>query len=97
MGVRFAREYNAIITDLTMALREIDGFYELFEMKPEEWNQLGEQEQVECAKTFADDVFYGLGNEPTLQVGQGTVSYDRNKHVITVSDGAKCINIVYLT
>jgi hypothetical protein len=97
MGVRFGREYNDIIKDLTTAIREVERFYEFFDMDDDAWNRLNEEEQAECVRTLADDVFYGLGTEPTMDIGQGIVHYDISKHVITVNDGDKCVSIVYLT
>lgn len=97
MGVKYAREYGDIIRDLTQAIREVDQFYEFFGMDGNAWNELGHEEQTECVRTLADDIFYGLGGAPTLHVGRGIIHYDGRKHVITVDDGEKCVNIVYLT
>lgn len=97
MGVKFAREYDDIIQDLTMALREVEQFYEAFDMDRITWDGLEEEERGECVRTLADDLFYGLGMETTLQVGRGTIHYDGRKHIIAVNDGGKCINIIYLT
>lgn len=97
MGVKFAREYDEIILDLTAAIQEVEQFYEAFEMDRVTWDDLAKEEQTECVRTLADDIFYGLGMEATLHVGKGIIHYDGRKHVITVNDGEKCINIVYLT
>jgi len=96
VGVKYARAYHDIISDLTKAIREVDAFYEFFHMDRQMWNELGEDEQRECIRTMADDIFYGLGGDPTLHVGRGVVHYDGRKHVITVDNGQNCINIVFL-
>lgn len=97
MGVRFGREYDDIINELTSAIREVDQFYETFDMDEEAWRSLEEEEQNGCVRTLADDIFYGLGLESALSVGRGIIRYDNKKHIITVNNGEKCINIVYLT
>jgi hypothetical protein len=97
MGVRFGRDYNEILKDLTAAICEVERFYEFFSMDDDAWSQLCEEEQGECVRTLADDLFYGLGTEPTMYIGRGVVHYDISKHVITVNDGEKCVSIVYLT
>lgn len=96
MGVKFGREYADIIQDFSRAIRGIDGLYEFFEMSSEDWEQLKEKERNECIKTLADDVFYGLGSDPTLHVGKGIVVYDRSNHIIKVFSGEKVVHVVNL-
>lgn len=96
MGIKFAREYNDIIDDFTQALHSIDECYSFLEMTPEDWNELDGEEQQECIKTLADDLFYGLGTEPKMRVGSCTVSHDREKHVIVIYHEGKLISVVYL-
>ncbi|PZE20119.1 hypothetical protein [Paenibacillus xerothermodurans] len=96
MGIKFGREYPDIITDFTEALCSIDECYTFLEMTPKEWQGLEPDEQRECIKTLADDVFYGLGTEPRMRIGTCTINYDREKHVIVIHHEDKLINVVYL-
>jgi len=96
MGVKFAREYKEIIEELTDALLEVEGSYEFLEMTALDWKELAAAERRECIRTMADDVFYGLGTEPTLMLGSGRVAYDAGSHRIQVSDGGKVTRLIVL-
>ncbi|WP_058301395.1 hypothetical protein [Gorillibacterium timonense] len=96
MGVKFAREYEEIVEELTDALLEVQGSYEFLDMTDEDWEALAESERRECIRTLADDVFYGLGTEPDLELGNGKVAYDARKHWIQVADGDKVTRIIRL-
>lgn len=96
MGVKFGREYNDIVDDLTTAIGQIKNSYDFFEMTEEDWNGLDQEEQTECLKTLADDVFFALGTNPRIQVGQGFLMYEKVKHIIKVNQGDNLITIVNL-
>jgi hypothetical protein len=96
MGVKFGREYNDIIEDLTAAIHKINQVYEFFEMSQADWDALDQEEQKECIKTLADDVFYALGSQSSMEIAQGAAVYDKQKHVITVNQGNQIITIVKL-
>lgn len=96
MGVKFAREYTDIITELVNAMQEIQDAYEFFEMNSQDWVDLNEEEQKECLKTLADDAFYGLGMQNSLKIGQGKIIHNRDKHLLEVFNGNKCVHIVNL-
>lgn len=96
MGVKFGREYRDIVHDLGEAIRRIDAFYDFFEMSEQDWNGLDDDEQNECVKTLADDVFYALGRDRELNVGTGHVHYIRSKHIIKVEDGNNVVTVVNL-
>jgi hypothetical protein len=96
VGVKFAREYGEIVEDLTAALVQMGDVYECFEMSPEDWILLEEDEQRACIQTLADDVFYALGADPVMQVGSGMVAYDRDHHVIKLEVSEKRVQLVYL-
>lgn len=96
MGVKFGREYKDIMMDLTQAIGKVNGVYDLFEMTSEEWSGLDAEQQQECLKTLADDLFYGLGSESSLQMGEGAIQHDANNHIIKVHDGNKLISVVHL-
>jgi hypothetical protein len=96
MGVKFTREYSDIIKELTEEIIELSDFYEFFDMTEEDWNLITGEEQRECARTLADDIFYALGNEDTLSVGSGTVKYDKSQGIIKVINSSQLIKIVRL-
>ncbi|OXM83206.1 hypothetical protein [Paenibacillus rigui] len=96
MGIKFGREYNDIIDDFTQALHSIDECYTFLEMTNDEWNELEREEQQECMKTLADDLFYGLGTSPKMKVGGCTLSHDKEKHVIVIHHDGKLISVIYL-
>ncbi|MCR8636071.1 MULTISPECIES: hypothetical protein [Paenibacillus] len=96
MGIKFGREYPDIINDFTEALYSMDECYSFLEMTSEEWNELEPEEQQECIKTLADDIFYGLGSDPKMIVGKCTISHDKDKHVIVIYHGEKLISVIYL-
>jgi len=73
------------MAELTAALEELPGSYTLLDMEEQEWAELEAEEQLECLRTLADDVFYGLGSDPVLELGEGTLNHDVGKHVITVT------------
>jgi len=85
MGVKFAREYEDIHKELADAVSGIEDVYAFFEMTPEEWNELQDEERGECIRTLTDDVFYALGSDPKLEIGSGSVRYDAVRHMIKVS------------
>ncbi|MBC8080692.1 MAG: hypothetical protein H7X86_10130 [Gorillibacterium sp.] len=85
MGVKFAREYEDIIAELTGALEQVEDCYTFFDMEAQDWAGLEPEERKECLRTLADDVFYGLGTEPEMELGQGILSYEADKHIVTVA------------
>jgi hypothetical protein len=97
VGVKFAREYETIITDLVQAIGEMKGCAELLEIDAEQWAELEEEDRAECLRTLADDIFYGLGSEPVMPFGDGLIAYDAGKHMIQVKYGGdKVIRLVHL-
>src|SRR5690554_2234715 len=96
MGVKFGREYEDIVGDLTEALGQIKDSYTFLEMNEEDWAQLDETEQKECLKTLADDVFFALGSNPRIEVGSGVLVHEKNKHMIKVDHGENVVTIVKL-
>ncbi|MCU6708554.1 hypothetical protein M6D81_07475 [Paenibacillus sp. J5C_2022] len=96
MGVRHAREYADILKELTEAVGKIERGYSFFEMEQEEWSALPQGERGEVMEALADDVFYGLGETPVIEVGEGVITYNSKHHVIEVSQGDNVIQIVRL-
>jgi hypothetical protein len=96
MGVRHAREYADILKDLTAAVGEIDSSYTFFEMEPEEWEALTAEDRHEVMEALADDVFFGLGEAPVIEVGNGVITYNNRHHIIEVSQDEKVTQIIRL-
>lgn len=96
MGVKFGREYEDIVTDLTAAIRQIDDCYEFIEMPAQDWRNLNDEEQTACLTTLADDIFYALGQSAQINVGQGKLTYHAGRHVISVAHGDSQVTIVSL-
>ncbi|MEX2460450.1 MAG: hypothetical protein WD469_04000 [Paenibacillaceae bacterium] len=97
VGVKFAREYETIIVDLVQAIGEMKGCAEFIGIDSEQWVELDEADRTECLRTLADDIFYGLGTEPILRLGDGIISYDIRNHTIQVKyDHNKIIRVIYL-
>jgi hypothetical protein len=96
MGVKFNRDYKLIVADLANAILQIDDCYDVFDMPQVDWLDLDENDQVEYAKTLADDIFYGLGSEPSVPVGSGHVDYDPGKHIIKVTVGNQLNSVIHI-
>lgn len=96
MGVRHAREYSEILDELTEAIGKIEDSYRFFEMELLEWNALSTDERKEVLEALADDVFYGLGEESSIEVGSGVVRYKAQQHIIEVEQGDRVSRIVRL-
>lgn len=96
MGVKFGRDYDEIVADMSEALPNIERFYEFFYMDQAEWAHLSETEQKECTKTMCDDIFFALGSRSSIPVASGWVTYEQTKHVITVNSGSTMIAIINL-
>lgn len=96
MGVKFNREYNDIVEELTDALMDIEGCHEFFEMEQEEWVRLKTRERRECLRTLSDDLFYGLGTESFIELGDSLITWHRQNHTITVSYPVKTTRTIAL-
>ncbi|MFD0712941.1 hypothetical protein [Paenibacillus sp. GCM10027626] len=96
MGVRHAREYKEILEELTEAIGSIDDGYMFFEMEVSDWEALDAAERKDVMEALADDVFYGLGEDPVIKVGGGMVAYRPKHHCIEVSVDGKESRIIRL-
>lgn len=96
MGVKFGREYEEIIEELTGAMSGVRNCNELFEMSEEDWREMDEQERKDCITTLADDIFYGLGAESTMSFGSCQIVYDRDNHLIKIAAEEKVVHIIRL-
>ncbi|MFC4098782.1 hypothetical protein [Paenibacillus xanthanilyticus] len=96
MGVKHAREYKEILQELTEAIGSIGDGYVFFEMEEEEWSQMEAGERLDVLEALADDVFYGLGEDPVIKVGGGLVAYRAKHHCIEVSIDGKESRIIRL-
>jgi hypothetical protein len=95
MVMKYEREYTDILFDLMKHMESIEEIYGCFDMSKQEWGALAGQQRLECIRTLADDVFYGLGAEPVIEVGRGTVQYDSSRHLIQIYSG-QVTSIVHL-
>ena len=96
MGVKFKREYEHIVEEMTDAIISIQDCYDLFEMNQEEWNEMDHEEQRACITTLADDIFYGLGNLPLLTIGSGKIEYDATNHILKVTSVPQVTHLIHL-
>lgn len=96
MGVKHGREYDEILTDLTVAVGEIPDSYLFFEMDEQDWHQLAAEERREVHEALAEDLFYALGTEPVITVGSGVVMYDKDLHRINLLIGDEELTVVPL-
>jgi hypothetical protein len=96
MGVKHGREYGEILKDLTEAIGQIPDSYLFFEMEGNEWQQLSLGEKQEVHEALAEDLFYGLGAEPVIEVGCGVVMYDKQQHRINLLIGEDELTVVPL-
>ncbi|WP_373312844.1 hypothetical protein [Paenibacillus glycanilyticus] len=83
--------------ELTEAVSEVEGSYTFFEMEEEEWAALGADDRHEVMEALADDVFFGLGEQPVIEVGRGAITYHPKHHVIEVSHGDNVTRMIRLT
>lgn len=90
MGVKFGREYAAIISEFTQALDPIDEISTFLEIDAGEWEALGAEGRLDCIRTISDDLFYALGTEKEVSIGSSRIVYDELHHRIRVyySDGS---------
>lgn len=84
MGVKFTREYNNIISDLTDLLININDIYILFEMPKDIWKDTNETEKRNYIETLADDIFFALGNEPEFNMDFGKIIYNAKQYTLEV-------------
>jgi len=96
MGVRHAREYSDILRELTTAIATIEDSYLFFEMEYADWKALSSDEQQEVLEALADDVFYGLGEDPEIEVGSGLVVYSAPLHRIEINVRGERLAVVHL-
>jgi hypothetical protein len=96
MSIKYTRDYDKILDDLSRAISTIPQFYETFEMDDAEWIGLDENEKAVCLRTLADDVFYVLGSDPSAPVGPGLAEYDPGHGVIKITASPQLVHVVSL-
>lgn len=70
IGIYFARDYSAIVEELSVKLMAVEECHRFIMMEKAEWQDLGEHEKKGFLKTMADDVIYALGRAAPLAGGQ---------------------------
>lgn len=96
MGVKFGKEYEVIVSDLTEALIQIDDCREFIGMEEQDWNRLTDEEKSSCLRTLADDIFFALGADPVMEIGNSTFTYHPKQHIIKIEQGATLIHVIRL-
>lgn len=96
MGIRFKRNYKEINQELVQAIKKIDRIFEVLGMEAKNWNQLQENKKAEYLKTLADDLFYALGTETKVEIGNGYLEYIEKQNKILVSQKDNCTQIINL-
>lgn len=96
MSIKYTRDYDKILDDLSRAIATIPAFYETFEMDAGEWNGLDENDKAVCLRTLADDVFYMLGSDPTATLGPGFAEYDPGHGIIKITASPHLVHVVAL-
>lgn len=86
MAVAFTRPYKEILLDMAALLVQIEDSYASLEIEAADWLEMTDEEHSEIMEALADDLFYGLGQEAILFVGSGSVRYDREFHLIEISN-----------
>lgn len=87
VGVKHGRDYEFILADLTNAVGRIQDSYLFFEMESSEWEVLSDTDRGEVLEALAEDLFFGLGSEPMIEVGSAIVIYDPEGHRINILIG----------
>jgi hypothetical protein len=96
MAVRYRREYDLIIGEMVDALKHLEGYFEFLGLGSKEWDALGVEIQDECLKTMSHDIIYGLGTEPVIYVGRGSIKYEPDLAEIRIFDGDRAVYVVRL-
>ena len=60
------------------------------------WEKFQDEERKELIKTLADDIFYGLGQEPLMEIGEDKVQYSKEKSEIYIISKDNIIKTVKL-
>jgi|BioPla2DNA2_1021312.scaffolds.fasta_scaffold00588_4 hypothetical protein len=96
MSLKFSREYKRIIDELASALLVIEDIYSFLNMEKNIWEKFQDEERKELIKTLADDIFYGLGQEPLMEIGEDKVQYSKEKSEIYIISKDNIIKTVKL-
>ena len=96
MGLKYTRDYKDINEELVGGIKLIDNFYEFFDMTSEDWTSISDDEQFEVIKTLADDVFFALGSEGEVTLGNGFIKYNSSEHLINIFINEKSIYFINL-
>ncbi|WP_138496380.1 hypothetical protein [Paenibacillus pinistramenti] len=96
MGVKHGRDYALILAELTEAMAAVPDSYIFFEMEPEDWERLPQEDRREVWEALAEDLFYGLGEEPVITVGSAVVMHDGAVHRINVLIGEEELTTISL-
>ncbi|NLM35373.1 MAG: hypothetical protein GX206_08040 [Clostridiales bacterium] len=96
MALQFSREYKRIIEEIADGLSNITDVYSILDMEKTTWEDLCDQDKIEFTKTLADDIFYALGQEPIMIIGDDKVEYSKEKGEINIISQNNVIKSVKL-
>jgi hypothetical protein len=96
VGVKHGRDYGQILSELTEAVERISDSYTFFEMDASEWTALSHEDKHEVHEALAEDLFYGLGAQPMIEVGCAIVIHDADNHIINFLIGEQELTSVRL-
>ena len=96
LGVKYNREYKDIINELSKVIQNIDNFYEFIMIETADWINLNKVEQDEIVNTIADDIFFALGSENIVKLGNGLIKYNAEMNVVEVYKQDKHIEAIKL-
>jgi len=97
MGLKYNREYEAIIDELASAVSKIDHLNKFIDMDQEIWDNLSNQQQKRYTKTISNDIFYALGEVDKITIGEATIKHNTGKHMIKVNIEDEFIKLINLT
>lgn len=96
MALSYTREYKRIIEELAEGILKIHNFYDFFDMSDGDWNELSAEERFECARTLADDVFYALGKNPSINISNAEVKYQKSEGIIEIKTDCEILSKIQL-
>lgn len=96
MSLKFSREYKRIIEEIADCLLNIKEIYSFLGMEKSTWEELEDEDKIEFTKTLADDIFYALGQEPIVEIGDDKIEYSKEKSEIYIISKNSIIKTVKL-
>ncbi len=96
MGIKYKRDYGDINEEMATALTALDSIPSFIGMKEENWNNLNQNLKKDYLQTLADDLFYALGKENKINIGNGYLKYVPQEDVVLIVINKELIKIINL-